>query len=443
MKNKFRFLTKESLKRKIGSKWFKIVNIILCLVIMAALNIDNIIKLFGGDFQEKNTVYIIDNVDGNIYDVFTSQINTSTSMFLSEDNNYIINKYDKTLEEAKEEVKKSNKIIVLEFNKDSENVINVTFLSKEYKDLKDMAILNTAINNTKVSYAMIEYNVDQKALAKIYENVKINRVFIDEEKDDKGENTNMLMTTVFPIVILPFFMLTIILVQMIGAEVNDEKTTKSMEIIISNVSPETHLASKVVASNLFVLIQGGLLIAFVGLGVLVRILSGSGIESSGTVGNYLGTVIDMLKGTEIFAQLSYVIPLLLILLVITFVAYSLFAGILAAMTTNTEDFQQLQSPVFIVSFAGYYLAMLAGVFKGSLFIRILSYVPFISAILSPSLLVLGEIGIVDVIIAIVIAVLLILWLIKYGIRIYKVGILNYSSKDLWKKLFKSIKQEKV
>ena len=62
MKNKFKFLTKESLKRKIGSKWFKIVNIILCLVIMAALNIDNIIKMFGGDFQEKDTVYIIDNV---------------------------------------------------------------------------------------------------------------------------------------------------------------------------------------------------------------------------------------------------------------------------------------------------------------------------------------------------------------------------------------------
>jgi len=30
-------------------------------------------------------------------------------------------------------------------------------------------------------------------------------------------------------------------------------------------------------------------------------------------------------------------------------------------------------------------------------------------------------------------------LIKYGLRIYKVGILNYSSKDLWKKMFKALK----
>ena len=29
----------------------------------------------------------------------------------------------------------------------------------------------------------------------------------------------------------------------------------------------------------------------------------------------------------------------------------------------------------------------------------------------------------------------------YGLRIYKVGILNYSSSKLWKKIFKSIKQK--
>ena len=32
-------------------------------------------------------------------------------------------------------------------------------------------------------------------------------------------------------------------------------------------------------------------------------------------------------------------------------------------------------------------------------------------------------------------------LIKYGIKVYKVGILNYSSKDLWKKIFKAVKEK--
>ena len=54
----------------------------------------------------------------------------------------------------------------------------------------------------------------------------------------------------------------VFLIQMIGAEINEEKTTKSMEIIISNVSPKTHFLSKVIAANAFVFIQGALLIVF-------------------------------------------------------------------------------------------------------------------------------------------------------------------------------------
>ena len=83
--------------------------------------------------------------------------------------------------------------------------------------------------------------------------------------------------------------------------------------------------------------------------------------------------------------------------------------------------------------------MIAGVFKGSLFIKIVSFIPFISAILSPSLLVLGQIGVLEIIISIILTILIIYVLIKYGLKIYKVGILNYSSKDLWKKMWKALK----
>ena len=97
------------------------------------------------------------------------------------------------------------------------------------------------------------------------------------------------------------------------------------------------------------------------------------------------------------------------------------------------------TPIMIILFIGYYLAVMAGMFKGALFIKILSFVPFISAILSPSLLVLGQIGIVEILISIAIMIVTIWLLIKYGLKIYKVGILNYSSKDLWKKMFKALK----
>ena len=67
-------------------------------------------------------------------------------------------------------------------------------------------------------------------------------------------------------------------------------------------------------------------------------------------------------------------------------------------------------------------AIMAGMFNGSVLIRILSYIPLISAILSPSLLVLGQIGVIDYIISCILVILFNYILVKYGLRIYKVGI---------------------
>ena len=57
LKNKLEYLTKMSLDRKIKSKWFKIANILLAVLIIAVFNIDSIITFFGGDFNEKTKYY--------------------------------------------------------------------------------------------------------------------------------------------------------------------------------------------------------------------------------------------------------------------------------------------------------------------------------------------------------------------------------------------------
>ena len=127
-------------------------------------------------------------------------------------------------------------------------------------------------------------------------------------------------------------------------------------------------------------------------------------------------------------------------MLLNFVAYSLLAGVLASMTTNAEDFQQMQTPIMMFNLLGYYLAIMAGMFKGSLFIRILGYIPFISAILSPSLLVMGEFTILDMLISMALTGAVIYLLIKYGLKVYKVGILNYSSGNLWHKIIAALKK---
>ena len=71
----------------------------------------------------------------------------------------------------------------------------------------------------------------------------------------------------------------------------------------------------------------------------------------------------------------------------------------------------------------------------------MGYIPLVSSMLAPTLYVLGEITIVDLLISIALLIGLIYLLIRYGLRIYKVGILNYSGVGLWKKMAKAIKEK--
>jgi len=440
MKSKLNFLIGVSLKRKIKTKWFVAANIILGLVIVGLFNIDSIITAFGGDFNEKQKVYIIDNTEMS-YDLFNEQmIISSKALNQSEESFYEIIKYDKDVEAAKKMLDKEEKnfSLLIVFNKSEKNVLDVQLITKEYIDMIDTQLVTNAINNTKVALAIHESNISMEEINKIYAPTNIERIYLSEDKTNKEESMEMIMSTVFPFIILPFFMLTIFLVQMIGAEVNDEKSTRGMEIIISNVSPKTHFFAKVVAGNLFVLLQGALLFLFGAVGLFIRKLIGTNGIVNGITDEVGGMISDLLK-TGLGEKLIYIIPLTLLLMVLTFIAYSLLAGVLASMTTNIEDFQQLQTPIMIISLIGYYLSMMAGVFEGATFIKILSYVPLISAILSPSLLVLGQIGIIDIMISMVLIIITNYLLIKYGLKIYKVGILNYSSSGLWKKMFKALK----
>lgn len=440
MKSKLKYLVDVSLNRKIHTKWFMIANILLAFVVIAVMNIDSVIKLFGGDFDEKMSVYVIDET-GASFEVLKSQIESlEVSLMGEEENTYDIKLYDKDLETAKKELEEDNNAVVITLKSDELLTIDASLISQSYIDTIDYQVLYQAIQNTKTTIAMVSSSISMDELNQIYAPIEIERVILDENKKSENEGMDTIMSTVFPIFILPFFMLTIFLVQMIGAEVNDEKTTRGMEIIISNVSPKVHFFSKIIAGNVFIIMQGILLIIYAGIGLFLRKILGTGSIFT-SLGSEMTGVFNGIMQTEFISKLIYIIPLTLMLMVLTFLAYSLLAGILASMTTNAEDFGQLQTPIMIISLIGYYLAMMAGMFKGALFIRILSYVPFISAILSPSLLVLGQIGVIDVIISMIIVTITNYLLIHYGLRIYKVGILNYSSKDLWKKMFKAIKEK--
>lgn len=440
MNNKFLFLTKMSLKKKMGSKWFKIANVLLAVAIIALMNINSIITFFGGDFDHETKVYVIEKDTAALQTKVTFEENMKSLLAVSkgeddEEDNIVVSSTSKTEKEMTKSLGKDEVLIVLET--DDTNFLKAKVISKDKIDTMTYQFISQSLNATKAAVALTKLQIDPATLASVSSAISIDRVVLDEAKS-VDENMSMIMGTVFPTIILPFFMLIIFLVQMVGGEICEEKTTKSMEIIISNVSPKTHLLSKVLASNIFVISQGLLLFLYALIGFFIS-TRGGGFALPTEITSIWSNLVE----TGFFNNLVYLIPLTLILMVLSFLAYSLIAGILASMTTNMEDFQQIQTPIMLVLLAGYYLSMMAGMFEGSLFIKILSYIPFLSCLISPSLFMMGQISIIDVLISIVILIFFIFVLFKYGLRIYKIGILNYSNEKVWSRLAKAVKTKDV
>ena len=425
MNKKFWYLTKLSLNKKIKTKWFYITNIILAIAIIVLVNISSIIEFFGGDFDSQTNVVVVDNTN-SAFEIFLNTMN-------SYDNEDItVTKSNESIDTLKENLEDEDLLVVI--NSDSVEYLKAEVISENAIDALTYQIISQALNTTKTTVGMISENIDPSVLANISQNITIDRVILNEE-DSTDENMNLVMSSIFPTLILPFFMLIIFLVQMVGGEICEEKTTRSMEIIISNVSPKMHLLSKILASNIFVIVQGLLLILYC---LIAFLISGSLGSASSIID--IGGIMNTLSASGVVDKLWIIIPITLIMILLSFVAYSLVAGILASMTVNIEDFNQLQTPIMLISMAGYYLSVMAAMFDGSIFIRIISYVPFLSVFISPTLFVLGQITVVDMLISVIVLILFVWILLKSGLKVYKVGILNYSSGNVWKKFASAFKK---
>lgn len=428
MKNKAWFLIKQSLKKKLDTKWFKIVNVLICLLLIGVINIDKIINVFGGDFKENVNIYLTG--DNNYLEGFNAYFLTNKKI-LNDERTYEITYSTDSVDTLKEKIEDTNDIVV-NINLDTTEYLKADIISYNKIDTITYNLLSASLTGMKTSMALNYNGLSSEEMAKITSPISINRVVTNEKEITASEDATNMSLIVF---LVPFFMLIVLLVQMIGAEINDEKTTRGMEIIISNVPAKVHLLTKITSSSIFVILQSLLLFTYSIIGILIH----GGLSLGSGKSNIIGSLVESLKISGTFDILLKGAPILIIIFLLSFFIYATLAGVLASMTTSAEDFQQLQTPLMIVLMLGYYIGIMASAFKGSIFIRIISYLPFLSSMVAPITYILGETSLIDLVISALILFISCLVLFKYGIRVYKVGILNYSSKDLWKKVFQSLK----
>lgn len=439
MMRKFKYLLKYSLKNRFCKKGFIIGQVIIFLLICLLVNIGNIINAFGGDFEESYQVAVYNSFD-ETNDVYTNfaefyKIYDEAGLVTySMDFDYKTEAWDI---ESKDTLLQDYDFVLVLTQGDSGELASLLFASS--LGVVERTTLTTVLTNVRNYYITLSMDEDQLEDFEI-----LNSQFTLDTHFDTGEDEGLeesILGGLSMFLIFPIFMMLIMVVQMVGMEIIEEKSTRSIEYIISNISPKTHFFTKISSALLWSISQ----MLLVGIYALIATLIATivaGVNPFDALNTGLSSSDLTIEDVFIFNNLLNHIPqmlfVLFIFIVCGFIFFTTYTALLSAMSSSSEQFQQAQSPLMLVIIAGFYIGMFGMLFGGSSFVKICGYIPIFSPMLAPMLFVTGQYSFLEVSISFIVLVLATGLSVYFILPLYKASILSYSEEKLIKRIKKII-----
>jgi ABC-2 type transport system permease protein len=410
-KSKAWFLIGFSLRRKIFRKSFFISNAVILLVVALLANLDQIVSFFSASEPLSFTVYYEDAFENRYQSIFQQ----SVSGQLPADQEIIVVAFANQTIQSDEEL-----IVRLDEGFIASIESNTSIPSLTYN-----AIFQS-LNQVKLIEISSQYDLTLEEVMRLSTPVSINRAILVEEVT--SEEDVLMQQGVAYAITLPLFLALVFVIQMVGMEIFEEKSTKSTEIILSNVTPQDHLIAKIAATNLYSWLQFLLFFVYGIFGFTTRNI----VESF--VGDSVG--IDVSAFVGMFLN---VLPVVLVLYLLTNMIYSVIMAVLAATAYEMEDFQKIISPLMITMVIGFYVGLFVIFVPDTTFAFIMAHIPLFSLMIAPALWVSGVLKWWNIVIIIGIQVATLVLLYRYGAKTYKQAILDYSGQGVFQRLWKNIR----
>lgn len=405
---KFKFLVKYSYKKRVWRKAFLISNIIIGIVIMAIINLPNIISRFAENKPELENINVLIVNEINEYDSLVKDFDDLLNPD-SDNKIYIL----KEINIAEFDID--------QFWENEEYSVAIHFKGDIDKPIIDMYnkidnlnnILENQIELLMISYKITDYNkpIFQTFHAPDYES--------PEEK--------MALNSIMSFLVVPLFILIVMATQFIGVDIIEEKSTKAIETIISSVPAKIHFFSKIAASILFIITQGALLILFAALGSLI---AKNSMTSNLPAGQ--GSLLHYVA--EVMPNWPWVLTFTILFIIIGTLLFLVLASLFASMATTQEDYQQFQTPVMLVLLAGFYIGLFAPMAGGDTFMKVMTFVPIFTPMVAPIAFATGVISILEATIAIIVLFAFLILSVYLVSPVYRVAILSYDQTKIFQRI---------
>lgn len=398
-------------KNKVKTKSFMIFTGLVIVLMLLASNMNKIIDLFD-DGPDKVGVVSSDN---EIYKVIKSQGDQL-------DEGATFKKVSEKQAKTQVQNEKLDKAYIIKMTDD--NKLSGKILSKDTVSEQQKQKLKASLSTIQTQLVAANLNLSQGELKQLQSQSKVTSEVIADKASNsnlseaqKGFNTIM----VYAGLMLIFFIVFNYASQ-VAMEIATEKTSRVIEMIITSVSPVTHILAK---------ISGVIAVAFTQIIIFV---------AAGLICFFVFDISDMLKGfkiepNELTMQISIVG---IVSLIIGILSYIILAAILGSITARIEDINQALMPMTLFSMIAFYISLFSVMNPNTMLTKITSFIPLLSPFVMFVRSASPDVAVWEIVVSVILSIITIFILLWIAVRSYKNTILSFDKgfMNAMKRIFK-------
>lgn len=394
-------------KSKVKSKSFMIFMVIVIILMVALSNADKIIDMFKGDDDH---IGVVTNNEP-LYKAIKQQ-----SHVIDEEATF----ERVSQKEAKSQVKseKLKEAYIIKMDKDHQ--LSATILSKDNVSQEKQQKVTGLLTNLQSKLIASKLHLSDNDLKKLQSQSKVDSHILSDDKGQQLSESQKVfnMILVYAILMLMFFIIFNYATQ-VAMEIATEKTSRVIEMIITSVSPITHIMAK---------ITGVIAVAFTQIAMIIVVA---------IICIYAFDLKRMLKGFDLsMSDISWQIIIVGILsVIIGILTYVLLAAILGSLASRIEDINQTLMPLTLFAMIAFYIAIFSIYKPDILLAKITSFIPFLAPFEMLVRAQSTELQIWEIVLSMLISLVVMVILIWIAIKTYKDSVLTFE-----KGLISSIKK---
>ena len=401
--NKFSVVLGYELKQYFKDKGYLAITFIIAIVGAVALFLPRFIDLSGFTGVDKEGKVIEAEEGSNVTDPMNFAIYDKNGIIVKD----ILDAYypDSTITKAnsEEEVKElvENEEVEAGFVIESYNKYDYYVYNKGVFDA-NKELFNSALRAmSRYSYAATQ-GIDYAELEMVVNlPVEANDIVLGKDNEDNYWYSYMLVIFVF--------MLIIMYGQMIAVSVTNEKSNRSIEVLVTSTSPNSLLFGKVIAGAIAGLFQAGFIL-------------GAILISYGANRAVWGNVLDMILNIPANVLVAFAAFGLG-----GFLFYAFLYGAMGALVSKTEDVSKSSGGLMMIIMIVYFISLAQLTNVDGPIMKVLSFLPVSSYSAMFVRIAMGTVSMAEIIISFVILVISIFVAGIIGAKIYRMGTLRYGN----------------